>query len=542
MPQYSNSVTSSQGAVVNAVYNTEANTITYTVTGTSGLSTSVTLPPDKDPQSGVTTINSIRNQLAAQNGGSYLNLGIGGFGQALGATWGNVNLEAKQAEATAVATGTPVPAEPSPPAPVATPAAAPEPVVENPAPEPVDEFAGIDQQVANNENALQEPPLLSDEEVNDYFDQQQNEQVESDNTVLDDGSDPYFSNGESTIEQVESDSTVIDDGSDPYVSNGNTTVEQVESSSTVIDDGSDPYVSNGQSTVPTVGSENPGSSRAIGIAKSGAQSTATKQDSASFQKAKDWRVRISLAPGAKYLYKGVSKTEAGILAPLQDTDGVIFPYTPNISVSYAAGYDATDIAHSNYKVYQYKGSSVDNVTITGDFTAQDTTEANYMLAVIHFFRSVTKMFYGQDQNPKNGVPPPLCYLSGFGSYQFDNHPLAITNFTYTTPTDVDYIRAGSQTNMPGQNVSQQSSVLNTIASAASAIRLLSSNLTVKAPNFQAQNSAINSDATYVPTKISIAITAVPVVSRNDISNTFSLKKYGTGELLKGSTRNGGGIW
>ena len=273
------------------------------------------------------------------------------------------------------------------------------------------------------------------------------------------------------------------------------------------------------------------------------QSKATKEDSASFQKAKDWRVRISLAPSAKYLYKGVSPAEAGILEPLQATDGVIFPYTPNVSVSYAAGYDPTDIAHSNYKIFQYKGSSVDSISITGDFTAQDTSEANYMLAVIHFFRSVTKMFYGQDQNPKNGVPPPLVYLSGFGSFQFDNHPMAITNFTYSTPTDVDYIRAGSQTNMPGQSVATQTSVVNSTATAASAVRLLTSNLTAKAPNFQSQNTAINSNATYVPTKISITITALPVVTRNDISNNFSLKKYGTGELLQGSKRpSGGGIW
>jgi hypothetical protein len=270
--------------------------------------------------------------------------------------------------------------------------------------------------------------------------------------------------------------------------------------------------------------------------------TATKQDSASFQKAKDWRVRISLAPNAKYLYKGVSKTEAGILEPLQSTDGVIFPYTPNISVSYAAGYDATDIAHSNYKVFQYKGSSVDSISITGDFTAQDTNEANYLLAVIHFFRSVTKMFYGQDQTPKNGVPPPLVYLSGFGAYQFDNHPMAITGFTYSTPTDVDYIRAGSQTNMPGQPLPEQKSVLNLIASIPSTIRQLASGLTVNAPNFQKQNTMINNNATYVPTKISITITAIPVVSRNDISNNFSLRKYATGDLLQGSKRNGGGIW
>ena len=384
-------------------------------------------------------------------------------------------------------------------------------------------------------------------------------------------------------------STVVDDGTDPYVSNGNTTVERLDTN-TVVDDGTDPYVSNGQSTIPPeaqqttsgyvdyralypqaqsdpydeLGKLNPGwttdefnqpywvgfatstppagTGNAIGVVKANAQSTATAQDSASFQKAKDWRVRISLAPNSNYLYNAPSP---GILAPLSaktGTGGVIFPYTPNVTVTYAAGYDATDIAHSNYKVFQYKSSSVDTISITGDFTAQDTNEANYMLAVIHFFRSVTKMFYGQDNNPKNGVPPPLCYLSGFGTYQFDNHPMAITNFTYATPTDVDYIRAGSMTNMPGQTVTQQPNILNSIASAASVVRQLASGLTVRAPNFQTQNSAINSDATYVPTKISIAITAIPVVSRNDISNTFSLEKYATGQLLQGSKRNGGGIW
>ena len=40
----------------------------------------------------------------------------------------------------------------------------------------------------------------------------------------------------------------------------------------------------------------------------------------------------------------------------------------------------------------------------------------------------------------------------------------------------------------------------------------------------------------------IQLTAVPIVTRNDISNNFSLAKYGTGELLRGTKRSGGGIW
>jgi len=265
---------------------------------------------------------------------------------------------------------------------------------------------------------------------------------------------------------------------------------------------------------------------------------AVKKDAESFEKAKDWRVRLSLAPSAKYLYK--NKGNEGILGPLAATNGVIFPYTPTISVAYAASYDASELVHSNYKIYNYKSSNVDTVTITGDFTAQDTNEANYLLAVIHFFKSVTKMFYGQDQNPRNGTPPPLVYMSGMGTFQFDNHPLAVTNFTYSLPNEVDYIRAGSVTTEPGSSTAGQTPVNNT--DSASEARIQASGLGPKTPNFQRAQATINSNATYVPTKMQIVITCIPIVTRNDISNNFSLRDYATGVLLQGSKRNGGGIW
>ena len=372
-----------------------------------------------------------------------------------------------------------------------------EPLTEPPS--TADEFDGIDRQVANNENALQEPPILSDEEI----DQQiglaaaQEETITSPDSITENVFDPRQDAQESVF--------------DP----------RQEVTESVFD--------------PTAG----GTGQGISTALNNTRATATKDDSANFQQKPDWRVRLSLAPNANYLYK-VPKGKAGILEPLQATDGVIFPYTPAVSVAYSAGYDPSDLIHSNYKVYQYKGSSVDTVSISCDFTAQDTTEANYLLAVIHFFRSVTKMFYGQDQNPNNGVPPPLCYLSGFGAYTFDAHPLVVTNFTYATPTEVDYIRAGSQTNQPGVNIAQQNSTVNTFNS--STTRTAMNGLSPKVPNFSTQNSMINSEATYVPTKIQLQITCIPIVTRNDISNKFSLKEYATGELLRGSKRSGGGIW
>lgn len=350
--------------------------------------------------------------------------------------------------------------------------------------------------------------------------------------------DPNTNVGNDT-EQLPRSQQSIDQNTDPNTNTGSE--ERVTSPASVTENVFDPSGNNGASVTENVfdPTGNNGAPQGISTALNNTRSKATKQDTANFQQKPDWRARLSLAPSANYLYK-VPKGQAGILNALQETDGVIFPYTPGISVTYTAGYDASDLVHSNYKVYQYKGSSVDTVTINADFTAQDTTEANYLLAVIHFFRSVTKMFYGQDQNPNNGVPPPLCYLSGFGAYTYDAHPLVVTNFTYSTPTDVDYIRAGSQTNQPGVNIAQQNSIVNSFV--PSVIRTAMSGLQPKIPNFSTQNSMINSEATYVPTKLQLQITCIPIVTRNDISNEFSLKKYATGELLRGSKRAGGGIW
>jgi hypothetical protein len=48
--------------------------------------------------------------------------------------------------------------------------------------------------------------------------------------------------------------------------------------------------------------------------------------------------------------------------------------------------------------------------------------------------------------------------------------------------------------------------------------------------------------TYVPTKITMTLTCVPVVSRNTISNDFSVNEYATGKLLRGSQNNKPGVW
>ena len=250
----------------------------------------------------------------------------------------------------------------------------------------------------------------------------------------------------------------------------------------------------------------------------------------------DWRVKLSLAPSANYLYNA---SVPGILAPLASqggTGGVIFPYMPSIETSYRATYSNYDLTHSNYRGYFYQNSYVDQVTMRAQFTAQNTSEANYLLAVIHFFRSVTKMFYGANDNLR-GSPPPLVFLTGLGSYQFAQHPCVVSNFTYNLPADVDYIRALSNSNL-GTNQQNQQVLQSTVPTngSTSNYRLASNGLPpgATATATPAPNTAdLLNSPTYVPTKMEISISLLPVQSRQQVSQNFNLRDFASGSLLNG---------
>lgn len=260
---------------------------------------------------------------------------------------------------------------------------------------------------------------------------------------------------------------------------------------------------------------------------------------------KDWRVRLSLAPGANYLYAAASSGD--VLFPLKATDGVLFPYTPQIQVNYQTNYTKTPLTHSNYQGLFYQGSLVTSVSITAQFTAQDTAEANYLLAALHFFRSAGKMFYGQDEFA--GAPPPLLYLSGFGEYQFTEHTLLLESFNYTLPNDVDYIRARSNnvndtSLLRKRDLNQTVSPYDGLDGADSRLKQLieiSGRVLRITPGANpAQTDTKNDKAlelggnnpTYVPTKMEVYLTLVPVQTREQISKQFSLKEFGRGSLLR----------
>jgi hypothetical protein len=211
-------------------------------------------------------------------------------------------------------------------------------------------------------------------------------------------------------------------------------------------------------------------------------------------KSKDWKVRISVSPNLLWF-------NSGIMLPLADHRGVIFPYTPEIVVQHIVNYASIRLTHSNYPYQAYENSEISPITITGDFTAQTKREADYVLACIYFFRSVTKMFFGQDTYPvKAGNPPPLVYLNGYGEKIFKNTPCVVTQFQYTMPSEVDYI----ETTSTGQAESAEAK--QSLASDSIGI------------------------STRIPTVTKLSVTLIPVYSKRNISE-FNLEEFALGRLI-----------
>lgn len=130
---------------------------------------------------------------------------------------------------------------------------------------------------------------------------------------------------------------------------------------------------------------------------------------------------------------------SNILNPLWETGGVLFPYTPSITTGYAAEYDPSSFIHSIYGYNAYVRSYPKPIALDAEFTAQTSAEALYMLAVIYFFKSVTKSYFGVNPYNKAGTPPPVLLFNYLGEYQYNNVPVLIKSFDFTYEANIDYV-------------------------------------------------------------------------------------------------------
>ena len=267
---------------------------------------------------------------------------------------------------------------------------------------------------------------------------------------------------------------------------------------------------------PSMSRQNVNSMFAFSVNNTGGFQTAGPNVIVNYPQASyDWRVRISLAPNSNYFYNDpsnrllsplISETSNNITSAVtqsinslfgpngQTRVGVIFPYTPTLQVTHNANYSAQKLTHNNYAQYFYENSEVQAISLTGEFTVQNVNEGQYLLASLYFFRSITKMFFGQDQLAGN--PPPIVFLNGYGQYYLPNVPCVVTSFSHTMPADCDYM------DIPEPGL-------------------------VYDPNFT--NPVLNS--TRLPTTSSITLQLQPIYSRLAQSQGFSLNDFARGALI-----------
>ena len=196
------------------------------------------------------------------------------------------------------------------------------------------------------------------------------------------------------------------------------------------------------------------------------------------------------------------RNNSNILFPLYSTRGVLFPYTPSITSGSVAAYDGSSFIQTNYGYNAYIRSYPKPITISAKFTAQSNDEALYLLAVLHFFRAVTKSYFGINPYNRAGTPPPVLVFNYLGEHQYNNVPVLVKSMDFTYPADIDYV--------PVDTVQNQ----------------------IYTPGFGVSLPANSSGGfTYVPTYMEMAIELdtqyIPIKLRNE----FNLDEFRSGKLV-----------
>jgi hypothetical protein len=224
---------------------------------------------------------------------------------------------------------------------------------------------------------------------------------------------------------------------------------------------------------------------------------------------------------------------------------LIFPYTPIINISSGAAYQKIQTTHTNYTFHAFQSSDPGQITITAPMNVEDATQGLYWIAAVHYLRSLTKMFSGND--PKAGNPPPVVMLNGYGNYVFKNVPVVVTNMSISLDSQCDYIGvnvvgsaagdiAGIADSVGGLSStvgnlfggggdSLISDVTNTISSIAGGVGQVASLL-----GTFGVGGTTSGGISHVPTKSSFTVTLQPIYSRNSVRN-FSLDRFVSGGYL-----------
>ncbi len=231
--------------------------------------------------------------------------------------------------------------------------------------------------------------------------------------------------------------------------------------------------------------------------------------------APDHRVRLSAYPGQETDVYGPDDRTKNILSPLHKTNGLLFPYTPTIQVSQDTSWQAADLEQTNYDILSFQKSASASISLTAKFTAQNQREGEYMMAAIHFLRTVSKTYFGEkdadtfkDADPaaggdataatvkktavsgRAGLPPPVLIFSGYGDLLFNNVRCVVRSHSWAFDENIDMVKF----TLP------------------------------------------NGSTIWLPPVLSISIGLAIQMNTDDLRQLFSLDDFRTGALLTGSTK------
>jgi len=224
----------------------------------------------------------------------------------------------------------------------------------------------------------------------------------------------------------------------------------------------------------------------------------------------DWRVKLTIPSGSPLEEYFFARGSNQLLKPLYGTKGIFWPLTPTMIIQHSANYNPLAQTHSNYPFQAYQNSQVDQMNIIGEFPVQNQQDAAHWVATVNFLRTVTKMFFGKDDDMK-GNPPPILHLSAYGDHMFDKVPVIINTFNVELRAGIDYIST------------RQDPVYSKKANAFHNVHRDQFD-----PNAMEQ--------TWAPTLSNISVLVTPIYSRDKIKN-FNLKDFSQGKL-RGKDRIG----
>ena len=155
----------------------------------------------------------------------------------------------------------------------------------------------------------------------------------------------------------------------------------------------------------------------------------------------DWRARLRPKNGGVKKFYGELNGGDHLLRPLQETNGIVWQYTPTIFLSGSAEYNEALMQGMNYPINTFIASRPPEIPITADFSANDIYEARYLLAIMTFLKVCTKSFFGDDAVAKGtaGTPPPVLLFEYLGDHGFNKVPVVVSNWSMQLPDNVDYV-------------------------------------------------------------------------------------------------------